>query len=353
MAQISNQCNCDQQRIAIAKYVSLLLALILLTNAVNAASDTQTENHSSNSFFSVQYENDLFVNKDHYYTSGIQLTMLNNEEAPTWLKNIAQWTPFYDESINKRYVQYTFGQKMFTPDNIKIKTLQVDDRPYAGYLYLSANLISHTHHSQNIDYGNQFEITLGLVGPSALAKETQAFAHSISNSPIPQGWQNQLNDEITFGLSYSLLSRVIKPISDNLSYGYNQQVTMRIGNAYTYASLGAMYRLGDNLRQDLSPPNIHPGFPGLTYFKSTKKLNWYIFLGFEARLVGRNIFLDGNTFSDSHSVKKKPLIGDIQYGIVFIFDEMRIAISSTSRTKEYTTQKDFTNYGAINFAFYY
>ena len=242
---------------------------------------------------------------------------------------------------------------MFTPDDITINTLQPNERPYAGYLYFSANLISHIRHVQNTDYGNQFEITLGLVGPSTLAKEIQTVAHSVSHSPTPLGWKNQLNDEITLDLSYSLSSRTVNTISDDLSFGYNQQITARIGHAYTYASLGAMYRLGDNLKQDFSPPNIHPGFPGLTYFKSSNKLNWYIFLGFEARWVHRNIFLDGNTFSESHSVEITPLVGDIQYGVVFIYDEIRISISSMSRTKEYTTQKDFTNYGAINFAFHY
>ena len=76
----------------------LLFAVILFPYNVYAENEIQNTPIPSSSFFSVQYENDLFTpgNKDHYYTSGIQLTMLNNDEPPTWLTNIAKWLPFSD-----------------------------------------------------------------------------------------------------------------------------------------------------------------------------------------------------------------------------------------------------------------
>lgn len=370
MAQHSKLCNREQQQISIArtparhpplifnkiaKQLYPLFVLALLSNAVRAASDAQAEIDSSNTFFSIQYENDLFSpnNGDRYYTSGIQLTMLKKQESPTWLTKVAKWTPFYQQGNELNLVKYTVGQKMFTPDDIEAFALQVNDRPYAGYLYFGASVMSQLSHTKNVDHGNQFEITLGLIGPSALAEEVQTFGHKLTSSPIPNGWHNQLKDELALGLSYSRFWRRVKPLSDGLQFGVNPQVSAAVGNVYTYGAVGVMFRLGKNLRQDLSPPNIRPGFPGVTYFKKRKQFNWYVYLGAESRLVFRNIFLDGNTFADSHKVEKEPLVGDIQYGLVFIIDNMRIALSSLTRTDEYTTQKEITNYGAINFSFQY
>ncbi len=138
-----------------------------------------------------------------------------------------------------------------------------------------------------------------------------------------------------------------------LEFGINPQISAAVGNVYTYGAGGVMFRLGDNLRRDLSPPNIRPGFPGVTYFQASNRSSWYFYLGFESRLVFRDISLDGNTFTDSHSVDKERLVGDMQYGIVYIFDDVRIAVSNMTRTDEFTTQEKVTRYGAINLSFRY
>ncbi len=115
-----------------------------------------------------------------------------------------------------------------------------------------------------------------------------------------------------------------------------------VGNVYTYAAGGVMFRVGDNLKRDLSPPNIRPGFPGLAYFRGGDESSWYLFLGFESRLVARDIFLDGNTFKDSHSVEKEKLVGDMQFGLVYQVNRWRFAFSNMLRTKEFATQEDNT-----------
>ena len=112
-----------------------------------------------------------------------------------------------------------------------------------------------------------------------------------------------------------------------------------------------MFRMGTHLDSDIGPPTIKPGFPGGAYFGGEQKTNWYFFAGTESRIVIRNIFLDGNTFSDSHSVDKEYIVGDLQFGVVWHFRRVRLAISNMFRTKEYVGQSSETNYGAINFSF--
>jgi len=306
-------------------------------------------------FFSAQYENDLITpnNRDRYYTNGVQFSLLLKEEAPAPLAFVSKLTPFYEQGEGLSLVKYTFGQKMFTPDDIEIASLQPTDRPYAGYLYFGASVLSQIYHSDAVTYGNQFEITLGVVGPAALGEQTQTEVHRMMGSPRPQGWDNQLNNEPALGLSYIRFWRYIQPAPLGLEFGYNPQISAAIGNVYTYGSTGLMFRLGSNLRRDMAPPSIRPAFQGVSYFTTEKKSDWYVFLGFEGRAVARDIFLDGNTFSSSHSVAKEPLIGDMQYGFVYMYGDFRFSISNMLRTREFKLQSSATQYGAMNLSYSY
>ncbi len=331
------------------QHIFLLVIFILYTSC--AVGDVG----SPASFFSVQYENDLFTPNggDRYYTSGLQLTSLKKTKPPAWLAEVSNWTPFYRHGKDLSLVQYNLGQKIFTPEVITASELQQSDRPYAGYLYFGVSVLSRFKRAENYSIGNQFEITFGIVGPASLAKQSQTFVHKLTGSDAPNGWDNQLGNELALGLSYSRFWRFTRPLADNLSFGVNPQVSGAFGNVYTYGAGGVMIRLGRDLKRDLSPPNIRPGFPGVIYFEGGKKSSWYVYLGFEGRLVLRDIFLDGNTFTDSHSVEKEPLVGDMQYGFVYMFDAVRIAFSNMIRTDEFKMQKERTRYGAINISFRY
>lgn len=68
--------------------------------------------------------------------------------------------------------------------------------------------------------------------------------------------------------------------------------------------------------------------------------------------MARNIFLDGNTFQDSHSVDKEIYVADLQLGVAFHFKDMRLAFSQIFRTREFDTQPEPAQYGAINLTFF-
>jgi len=326
----------------------LLWLIVLLSGGVQAGTET------SESFVSLQMENDFFANSgDRYYTHGTQLSLLKRETPPSWLAKVANWAPFYQQGKGVNLVQYTLGQKIFTPNDTEATVVVPGDRPYAGYLYASATVLSQISRSKNIDHGNMFEITLGVVGPSALGEQTQTSYHDLIGIDSPKGWEHQLEDELAVGLMYSRFWRQVQPMSEGLEFGVNPHITMSVGNVYTYGATGVTFRIGNNLRRDLSPPNIRPGFPGLPYFKASNESSWYFYLGFEGRLVLRDIFLDGNTFKDSHSVEKKWLVGDMQYGFVYMLDNMRISVSNMLRTDEFKTQQENTHYGAVNLSYRY
>lgn len=76
-------------------------------------------------------------------------------------------------------------------------------------------------------------------------------------------------------------------------------------------------------------------------------LTWHLFAGFDGRLVGHNIFLDGNTFRDSRSVDKYLLVADLQIGIVLTWHTTRISYTHVLRTREYKSRESNDDFGAI------
>ncbi len=326
--------------------ITLIMHFLFLGSAVVYAEGQEKER-----FFSFQYENDLFTsdNRDRYYTSGLQLSLLERGKPLKWLESFAQKVPFYRQgSSDQTWVQYSFGQKIFTPEDTQAVEVQVSDRPYAGYLYFTSSIMSRISQEENYDDGNQFEVTLGVVGPSALGEQAQTTVHKIIGSDIPNGWDNQLKDELALGVSYSRFWRLRYPLQNGLEFGVNPQLTGVVGNVYTYGAFGSMLRFGSNLKRDFSPPTIRPGFLGVNYFQKSELPSWYGFLGVEGRAVFRDIFLDGNSFIRSHRVEKETFVGDIQYGFVYIFENVRLSYSQMIRTNEFTTQQSMTHYGLLN-----
>lgn len=337
-------------------YTLALLPALLLAAPAMAAVDVlptpaeetapeKAEEDDSRGTFSLTYENDIFTGVDNGYTNGIRGSWTTDaNHVPTVLRPLVKAIPLFPSYGAKR-ASYAIGQSMFTPNDLSATTVQVGDRPYAGWLYGSAGLVSDTG-----DQLDTLELTLGVVGPLSLAEQTQEFIHdNITSSPHPMGWQHQLNNEPGIIVSYDRKWRSYYQFSV-LGHGidFTPGVGASLGNVQTDARIGATVRVGMNLPADYGPPRIRPALSGSDFFLPTETLSWYLFAGTEGRFVGRNIFLDGNTFGDSNStVDKKYWVGDVQVGIAFTYDSWRIAYTQVYRTKEYDTQDDAESFGAL------
>jgi hypothetical protein len=332
--------------------ISCLWILFGIGFPQTVTADEDVEPALRKTYWSIQFENDFFTRSgDRYYTHGSQASGLVMGETPEWLDSIAQVIPGYESDGKIRGTNYTLGQQIFTPDDTVSTELVQNDRPYAGYYFFSVALLSRINHTDLFDTGNLLEFTLGVVGPASMGEDTQTSVHDLLDIESPRGWDNQLHNELGLGLSYSRMWKYVYPMSETLEFGLGPQLTASLGNVYTYAATGVMFRLGTQLRNDFAPPSVRPGFPGTPLFHTGSGYSWYLYAGFEGRLVGRNIFLDGNTFRDSHSVDKEQWVGDYQYGLVFRIKRVRIAFTNVYRTREYTTQQDNTQYGAVNVSF--
>jgi len=302
-------------------------------------------------YWSIQLENDFLGSRDdRFYSHGMEVSYLRPSTPDDRLPELAQHMPFFKIG-DVHAVQYTLGQNIFTPEDTETATLVKDDRPYAGWLYASVELLARIVEEPSYRVVNMFGITVGIVGPSSHADDMQKGIHDVIHTDQPQGWDNQLKDEPGVVLTYVRSWQYFHNIPDSMEFDFTPHVVGTLGNIYTYGGGGIMFRWGRGLRNDFAPPNIRPGFPGIPYFKPTTTPNWYLFAGFEAQAIARNIFLDGNSFKESHSVDKKPLVADFQFGFAFHIDSLRIALSNVLRSREFEGQPESTQFGAINISF--
>lgn len=300
-------------------------------------------------FLTLTVENDLFSGngKDENYTSGVRLTYYNNHKAPPQLvKKIGEVIPVFDTNETTS-IYYSLGQNLYTPRDITLRNPNPTDRPYAAFLYGS---IGYTTLIDN--HIDDIEVTLGVVGPWALGEPTQDFVHSFSGSPDPQGWDSELKNEPGFMLAYQRTwpNKIIEKKLGPLFVRSGPHLGATLGNIYTYASGGFTIQLVPYAhRWQAPPPRVRPAMPGSGYFAvPDDQFSWSIFAGTEGRVVGRNIFLDGNTFSNSPSVDKKYAVMDAAAGFTLSYGRAQLAYSLNWRSREFDGQSDNSLFGSVS-----
>jgi lipid A 3-O-deacylase len=331
-----------------------MIAALLLAGVGRA----QADDHGR---ITLEEENDFFApdNRDRHYTQGAQLNYLSPDlgadgmAAPmTWLGSLLPVFQDGSATTSRRFDLFV-GQELFTPQNKRLHDPDPRDRPYAGWLNGGIGFIQDAD-EQTLDH---LEVQVGLVGPGALGKQTQNNFHLAIDNPESEGWGFQLRNEPTLNFYYDRHRRFIAELDGGLSVDLIPAASVAVGNAFDYLGVGTRARFGQNLKVDYGPPRIGPGPSGTDYFNrdylpSDSLFGWYVFVGTEGRVVGHNIFLDGNSFVASRSVRRRPLVGDLEAGMaLFYSDWVRLSYSYLYRSDEFYGQHNGDNFGAITLSF--
>lgn len=325
-----------------------IIALAVLCSGVCAEQSAAAD---ADYLISIQFENDFFGGgTDRHFTHGTRIECLTRPLK--WIAEGADKLPWFsaekaladpDEALRGR-ASISIGQSIFTPEDTVAEELIAEERPYAGWLYIGFGIVA----NQGSKRYDKLELEVGMVGPYSFAEEVQTHWHSLLGLQVPQGWENQLESEPGAVLYYEQSRRYDRRAMTGLQVDLIPHFGGSLGNVYTYAAAGITLRLGSNLSDDFGPPRIRPSLPGGAYFRREKGFNWYVFAGLEGRAVLQNIFLDGNTFTDSHSVDKKPFVGDGQAGIVVQHNRFRVSYTQIFRTKEFDGQDRGDIFGSLS-----
>lgn len=312
----------------------------------------------------LHFENDLFDETDQNYTNGIRLSWIspdttsyqNDPAFPAWLRaaNRRLRLLHSNDPETEHNLVISLGQLMFTPEDTESTALVPDERPYAGYLH--AGIAYHTRSENRLDV---MEIDVGMVGPSALAHQTQDFIHDLRGFEKYNGWDHQLRDEPTLQLLYEQKRRLFSASwRDDFGHDFIAHGGASLGNVATHLNFGGEYRIGWDLPDDFGTSavraggdNSAPGRDGARRQGNRGLHGVHAFLATDVRLVARDIFLDGNTFKDSHSVDKKPLVADAYAGISFLAGRWKISYAQVFRTREFDGQPHHHEYGSMSFSY--
>ena len=326
-------------RHAAAAFALTLLAAPALGQTPAAAPSGPAEPYGT---FTFTYENDLLAGTDRYYTSGVQVAWRSAPYVPpSW---IADGPGIVLPADGVLRWGLAFGQNIFTPDDTTLRNPDPRDRPYAGWLYGAISLSSTTPTS----YGS-IELQLGIVGPGALGEQTQNGVHDLLNIDRAYGWNYQLKDEPGVNLVLTRQWRFnSEPVWDDIAVGVVPSLTASLGNVATNASAGMVIRVGNDLTADFGPPRMRPSVSGSAFYVPVRRWGWYVFAGFDARVVAHDIFLDGNTWRESRHVDKENLVGEATAGFALFTPIGRLTLSYAARTREFTTQRESAQFGSIS-----
>lgn len=297
-----------------------------------------------------QLENDLFNDTDRDYTNGWMLSIITPDvdgpDAPDWLRSAGTVTrPLADAlGCDAQRLGFGIGQLMFTPEDWRSYDLIEDDRPYAGWLFGEIAWHGIRKPADGVCARlDTLQLQVGVVGPSALAQEAQDFIHDLRNFDRFNGWDNQLEDEPGINLAWTRRWRhtLAGNHDDGLCLDLMPSITASVGNVETSASVGGEMRAGWNVADDFGSDSLRPGSARTVRAAPSpgNAFGAYVFAGVRGRAIARDIFLDGNTFADSHSVDKEALVGDFSYGLrICISDTVNLGYTQVVRTREFDGQ---------------
>lgn len=341
-----------------------VLALMLtgLCCATSEAADT-----SDDWTFNLYFENDLFAESDQNYTNGLRASWVSpdiadfvkDDKVPNWLRRINRRLTFFHAAARgiERRAVVSVGQTIYTPNDIDATGVIKDQRPYAGWLFGRVAYLSRTR-----DQLDTIELSLGMIGPAALGQESQDFVHELRGFKKFQGWDNQLSNELGLMALYEHRHRLVDSALDGDRLGYDliSHTGLAMGNVAVYTNAGLEMRFGWGIPSDFGTSAVRSGGDNFAPASDWRQANTgpanlglHLFALLDAKLVAHDIFLDGNTFRNSHSVDKEYWVGETALGVSLHLDEIKISYAQIYRSREFKKQDRHHSYGSLSISVRY
>lgn len=282
---------------------------------------------------------------DRWYTSGVRFGWSSGEgRLPEPLASVDAGLAGLLGPANSRW-SVSLGQNFFTPINKRLRDPDPRDRPYAGILYGTIGLDRRQWNSVD-----RFEAQFGVIGPASFARDTQVAVHRLIDDPRPQGWGKQLGNEPVFNLNAERIWRLPVASAGFAEVDVLPTAGAQLGTARIAASAGARLRFGQGLQRDFGTPRIRPTVADAPP-PVGEGFGWYVFGGVGGYAVGRDIFLDGNTYRSSRSVDHRPFVGDLEVGAAVFWQNIRLSYTQVWRSKEFVAQREAFTFGSLSLAF--
>lgn len=308
----------------------------------------------SGSFLRIDVENDAFQMRpknisDRYYTGGLRLTYLSNywHRWPT-RHALIRITPKPGRTYGYLY-DLTVGQEIYTPRNTKIarRPLYPNDRPYAGYLYLSWGVVTTDVTGARRLNSN---LIIGAIGRVSGAAEVQGLLHDVLGQTPSAGWGAQLKNALAISYYVKYEGRLVPRFSP--AFDILGHVEGNIGSLSNFAGTGGTLRIGLFNDYFLNATELYDPNAGLT----RRKFQCYAFVGASFRAVADNALLQGGLLhgQDNYyalpAVEMKHFYGQTSIGGVIAYKNARLTFTQYLRTTEFVDALD-DQWGQVSLLF--
>lgn len=269
---------------------------------------------------------------DRYYVNGLRLGYTSGTDGvPGVLRGLAAL--LFGPGGQQRF-SFDLSQQIYTPADTSVAVPPPGDRPYAGVLLGTFGLLDDTRNTRT-----QIALSLGVVGPWALAEQAQNGFHGLIGQARDQGWSTQLHNEPALNLFAGRTWRVPTGSLFGLQTDALLDALAGLGTVRIYALGGGVLRIGQGLDSDFGAARVQPALSGGDAFRPTRKVAWYVFVGGDGQAVAHDVTLNGNTWQSSPSVNLEPLVGELEAGLAIMAFGTRLTYTQVFQTHEFEHQK--------------
>ncbi len=291
----------------------------------------------------IMWDNDYLVFKgdgtDRYYTNGVRLEYNYTTEK----RNI--FSRLLLQIAEDRNV-FTWGvaQHMFTPSRIDIPEVQPADRPYAGALFVIHGLSS-TDRSKRITIST--ELNFGVTGPLSMADQVQTWVHGAIGYTIPEGWGNQVPNDIIINYNLEVEHEVVHVPGKLMVSGI---MGAYVGTLYDAMGAGFSLRMG-RIRSPYEPAG--------EAISGGREHQFYLLMQPTARVIYYNALLQGGVIHHITASEEGYTLGKDQIerisaftevGLVYERSNMNIKLAQKMRTAPFKGGNAL-EYGSVTIAF--
>ncbi|OXA82541.1 hypothetical protein SAMN05444397_107139 [Flavobacterium aquidurense] len=300
----------------------IVFAFLILTTALSFGQGKTKE-------FGFITDNDLYTSSknDMYYTNGLELFFryLSKKE---------------NEKINKKITEFRVGQYIYNPRYINETAVDINDRPFTGYLFAEAGR-SFFYNSESV---LKTDFQLGFMGPNAFGRETQESFHHLIGYKKVYGWENQLTNAFAVQ-AHVLYSKKLFPGKHNDFVDLHFQSEANLGTIFDGVSTGFLARIGFKKLLPVYDSNLHDASVSAQPQFDVREFYFYAMPSVNYQFYDATI--EGSMFSDTSPVtfELEPLRFNAEFGLKYRHNNFNISYSFLYRGRELKDPETNTNSG--------
>ena len=251
-------------------------------------------------------DNDLYFNRDFYYSSGIFLSYSSYkiEEEKTFINH------------------FKLGQLIYTPSSRYETDPTKYDYPYSGYLFLEGLKQKQLSNYSSFTYG----INFGITGNASLAKGMQNLYHDLILNLPNLEWKSQMPQE----LQINLVANYFKgfKVEDNINI--TTEVYSRLGTYQQMAGVNIGLLIGELSWFSLSDNIINESDNNLSFYIGTSQ-EYYL----------HDYKLEGSLFNENAELimSSNKYRNIIEVGFQKRFNRLQVLTTFNSMSKDTEMQR--------------